>query len=447
MSSTVSYAKIAARGQDQDKKEVLTESEVNGAVEKQSIPSDQTTPDAAKEDAAANGSLKKDSAKSAGEEGSQHSTEPKKEKKSLAPAPVPEKSVWKSSSTVGETPVDEHKWPTPDKAFVEQQSTNTQKPQKFIKPITNKWVPINAKVILPSPRNNTQKHNKNKKNKKNSNQKKQGVNQPQNHSQAGQSTTQQGDQAQQNSSPVKKSDQEHMNNNQNFQDGARNKFGGQHHQKGGNRRFNNPNGNYKQKPATGHPQSMHQAPQLNGFYHPQPFVPNQNFENFNNRHFKPNQYRHQNNRNFRPNGSSGFIHGSMVMPPQFAPQPMQQIPPPISPKQDPQQALTQQVDYYFSLENLIKDIFLRKNMDEQGWVPLNLILNFKRVKIILNGIQNSIENKESNTSNQIILDSIKQCENLEIKLINDKTFDDAVVDDIVLRVKDNYAQWLLPNEN
>ncbi|KAK7676210.1 hypothetical protein QCA50_020826 [Cerrena zonata] len=49
-------------------------------------------------------------------------------------------------------------------------------------------------------------------------------------------------------------------------------------------------------------------------------------------------------------------------------QPPIQIPPPISPKQDPQQALTQQIDYYFSLENLIRDIYLRKNMDlTEGW--------------------------------------------------------------------------------
>ncbi|XP_039011726.1 la-related protein 1C-like [Hibiscus syriacus] len=32
-----------------------------------------------------------------------------------------------------------------------------------------------------------------------------------------------------------------------------------------------------------------------------------------------------------------------------------------------------QINYYFSNENLIKDIFLRKNMDDQGWVRIKLI--------------------------------------------------------------------------
>lgn len=57
-------------------------------------------------------------------------------------------------------------------------------------------------------------------------------------------------------------------------------------------------------------------------------------------------------------------------------------PPPISPQQNPSEALRYQLEYYFSDENLFKDFFLRQNMDFEGWVPLDLILSFKRVKII-----------------------------------------------------------------
>lgn len=39
-----------------------------------------------------------------------------------------------------------------------------------------------------------------------------------------------------------------------------------------------------------------------------------------------------------------------------------------------------QLTYYFSLENMIKDLFLRKYMDSQGFLPLTLIANFKRMK-------------------------------------------------------------------
>lgn len=124
--------------------------------------------------------------------------------------------------------------------------------------------------------------------------------------------------------------------------------------------------------------------------------------------------------------------------------PHTQIPPPISPKQDPLEALTQQIDYYFSLENLIKDIFLRKHMHEQdGWVPLSLILNFKRVKIILNGIQNSSDLPNVD-QDAVVLASLDHCKNLDIDYVNSKTKETATVADINLRVKDNYKQWLLP---
>ncbi|CAK7203947.1 hypothetical protein SEUCBS139899_006697 [Sporothrix eucalyptigena] len=41
--------------------------------------------------------------------------------------------------------------------------------------------------------------------------------------------------------------------------------------------------------------------------------------------------------------------------------------------------LTVQVDYYFSLDNLVKDLFLRRKMNDQGFVPLSVIANFKRM--------------------------------------------------------------------
>lgn len=40
----------------------------------------------------------------------------------------------------------------------------------------------------------------------------------------------------------------------------------------------------------------------------------------------------------------------------------------------------QQVEYYFSIENLAKDLHLRKHMDSQGFVPLQVIADFPRVK-------------------------------------------------------------------
>ncbi|ATY63448.1 La domain family [Cordyceps militaris] len=42
--------------------------------------------------------------------------------------------------------------------------------------------------------------------------------------------------------------------------------------------------------------------------------------------------------------------------------------------------LKNQIEYYFSIENLCKDMYLRQRMDSQGFVPLHFIAAFKRVR-------------------------------------------------------------------
>ncbi|OLL24645.1 La-related protein 1 [Neolecta irregularis DAH-3] len=44
--------------------------------------------------------------------------------------------------------------------------------------------------------------------------------------------------------------------------------------------------------------------------------------------------------------------------------------------------ITSQVEYYFSIDNLCKDIFLRRHMDSQGFVPLSVLANFNRMRAI-----------------------------------------------------------------
>lgn len=43
-------------------------------------------------------------------------------------------------------------------------------------------------------------------------------------------------------------------------------------------------------------------------------------------------------------------------------------------------ALKSQIEYYFSVENLCKDLYLRKRMDSQGFVPLHFVAGFRRVR-------------------------------------------------------------------
>lgn len=39
-----------------------------------------------------------------------------------------------------------------------------------------------------------------------------------------------------------------------------------------------------------------------------------------------------------------------------------------------------QIEYYFSIENLCKDMYLRQRMDSQGFVPLHFVAAFKRIR-------------------------------------------------------------------
>ncbi|XP_055894298.1 la-related protein 1B-like isoform X3 [Biomphalaria glabrata] len=50
------------------------------------------------------------------------------------------------------------------------------------------------------------------------------------------------------------------------------------------------------------------------------------------------------------------------------------------PNSYPPETLKHQVEYYFSEDNLVKDLFLRKKMDAEGWVKLELVLSFNKVK-------------------------------------------------------------------
>ncbi|KAI9171980.1 HTH La-type RNA-binding protein [Paramyrothecium foliicola] len=61
-----------------------------------------------------------------------------------------------------------------------------------------------------------------------------------------------------------------------------------------------------------------------------------------------------------------------AMPYQAAPQWDTMVPP----------LLKTQIEYYFSIENLCKDVYLRKRMDSQGFVPLHFVAGFKRVRIL-----------------------------------------------------------------
>jgi len=84
--------------------------------------------------------------------------------------------------------------------------------------------------------------------------------------------------------------------------------------------------------------------------------------------------------------------------------------------------ILKQIEYYFSTDNLIKDVYLREQMDSEGWVPVTLLANFNRVKILT-------------TDPDEIMDVLSTSELVECR------------DHKFLRCRDNWKIWLIPNSN
>ncbi|CAM8879980.1 unnamed protein product [Rhodiola kirilowii] len=98
------------------------------------------------------------------------------------------------------------------------------------------------------------------------------------------------------------------------------------------------------------------------------------------------------------------IRGMSIPYPTPAPPPlfMQYIDPELYSK------VINQIDYYFSNENLIKDVYLRSNMDEQGWVPIELIAGFKQVKKLTDNIAFIREAIQASTVVEVMDDKVRR---------------------------------------
>lgn len=58
-----------------------------------------------------------------------------------------------------------------------------------------------------------------------------------------------------------------------------------------------------------------------------------------------------------------------------------------------------QIRYYFSIDNLCRDIHLRKQMDEEGFISEEVISNFNRVKSLSGGDFSIVERVLANMTN------------------------------------------------
>ncbi|KAK1423551.1 hypothetical protein QVD17_18855 [Tagetes erecta] len=80
--------------------------------------------------------------------------------------------------------------------------------------------------------------------------------------------------------------------------------------------------------------------------------------------------------------------------------------------------IVNQINYYFSNDNLVKDTYLRRHMDEQGWVPVGLIARFNKVSSLTDNVQ-------------LILDVMQKSTVVEVQ--GDK-----------MRRQNDWMRWLMP---
>ncbi|ODQ49545.1 hypothetical protein PICMEDRAFT_29181 [Pichia membranifaciens NRRL Y-2026] len=86
--------------------------------------------------------------------------------------------------------------------------------------------------------------------------------------------------------------------------------------------------------------------------------------------------------------------------------------------------LIHQIRYYFSVENLCKDMYLRRQMDEEGFIPISLIKGFSRVKTLSQGIPGVVD---------YVIEHIDTIEKRKV----------ADSDDYKIRLKEGWEKWIL----
>ncbi|OMJ23024.1 La-related protein 1 [Smittium culicis] len=116
-----------------------------------------------------------------------------------------------------------------------------------------------------------------------------------------------------------------------------------------------------------------------------------------------------NRRSFNQDGSSnprfknynrGYnqrFYQNQAIPPYIAYAPMPGPLPTAGNEDSLKTFIRKQIEYYFSIENLLKDMFFRAKMDSNGYVPLDVIASFNRIKSIssdISFIASSVENSD-----------------------------------------------------
>ncbi|OMH84756.1 La-related protein 1 [Zancudomyces culisetae] len=113
------------------------------------------------------------------------------------------------------------------------------------------------------------------------------------------------------------------------------------------------------------------------------------------------------------------LHHQMLMPiPVQAP-----LPEPLPSSQDPELVksfVKKQIEYYFSIENIVKDVYFRSKMDQDGYVNLPLISSFNRIRSLT-------------TDLSLITDALMSSDILELDVAKQN-----------VRLKNDWNRWVLP---
>ncbi|KAF9180779.1 La ribonucleoprotein domain member 1B [Haplosporangium sp. Z 767] len=95
-------------------------------------------------------------------------------------------------------------------------------------------------------------------------------------------------------------------------------------------------------------------------------------------------------------------------------------PGPYTDKETLKAFILQQMEYYFSVENLCKDVYMRNQMNSEGYVPLELVANFNRVKSLT-------------TDHALIKEALKDSKQIEMH-------------GNTIRRRGDWATWVFPRE-
>ncbi|KAL7132029.1 hypothetical protein ABFS83_12G045400 [Erythranthe nasuta] len=98
------------------------------------------------------------------------------------------------------------------------------------------------------------------------------------------------------------------------------------------------------------------------------------------------------------------------MPMRMPMRPMLPIPPMFFPVQKPgvSSQILKQIEYYFSNDNLVKDIFLRQNMDAEGWVSIKLIAGFRKMMQLTDSVQLIKDSMQSSNIVEVQADKLRR---------------------------------------